>query len=204
VGEADNVNVGGRVMVSAMLVVADTAPDLPVIVTVVVAAAVEVAAVKVTVLWPAFMAPKLAITPDGNPEAVNATVLSKPFTAVIAMLLVPLAPLLRLTLAGVAASVKLAGGATVIAIVVLLVMVPDVPVTVTVELPSAAPAVALNVSVVVRVAAAGLKVAVTPEGRPETEKVTMPLKPVCGATVMVLTPLPPWGTLRLAGDGAMV
>jgi hypothetical protein len=73
-----------------------------------------------------------------------------------------------------------------------------------VELPSAAPAVALNVSVVVRVAAAGLKVAVTPEGRPETEKVTMPLKPVCGATVMVLTPLPPWGTLRLAGDGAML
>jgi hypothetical protein len=191
-------------MVSAMLVVADRAPDLPVIVTVAVLAAAELAAVKVTVLRPAFIAPKLAMTPDGNPEAASATVPLKPFSAVMVMVLVPLAPLLRLTLAGVAPTVKLAGAATVIAIVVLLMMFPEVPVTVTVEVPSAASPVALNVSVVVRVAAAGLKVAVTPEGRPLTEKVTVPLKPVCGATVMVVTPLPPCGTLRLAGDGAMV
>jgi hypothetical protein len=190
-GEADNVNVGGKVTVSATVVLLVRAPELPAIVTVAVAAAAVLAAVKVTVVWPPLMAPKLAMTPEGNPEAASAIALLKPFKAVMAMALVTVAPALRLTLAGVAETVKLAGAATVIAIVVLLVMVPDSPVTVTMEVPSAAPAAAFNVSVVLRVAAAGLKVAVTPVGRPLTEKVTVPLKPVCGATVMVLAALPP-------------
>ena len=50
----------------------------------------------------------------------------------------------------------------------------------------------------------GLNVAVTPVGRPAIEKPTVPLKPVWGVTVIVLAPLPPIGTLRVAGDAAIV
>ncbi len=120
------------------------------------------------------------------------------------MLLAPLPPGARLTLAGVAESVKLAGTGTVIAMTVLLVVAPEVPVTVMVEVPGAALAEARNVSVVMRVVVAGLNVAETPVGRPATEKVTGPLKLPCGVTVMVLAPLPPCGIVRLAGDGVIV
>jgi hypothetical protein len=122
----------------------------------------------------------------------------------MAMLLVPLAPGMTLTLAGVAERVKLAGAATVIAIAVLLVAVPAVPVTLIVEVPGAAIPEAAIVSVVVCVVATGLNVAVTPVGRPVAEKVTVPLNPACGVTVMVLAPLPPSETVRLAGNGAIV
>jgi hypothetical protein len=205
VGEPDNVNVGGGAMVSAIATLLVRVPDVPAIVTVAVAAAAALAAVKVTTLvWLVVMAPKVAVTPDGRPEAASATVPLKPFSAVIAIVLAPLAPGLRLTLAGVAETVKLGGAVTVIVIVALLVAVPAAPVTVRVAVPGAALAATLNVSVLVRVVAAGLNVAVTPAGRPVTEKMTVPVKVVCGVTVIVLVPLPPCGTLRLAGDGAIV
>ena len=130
-GEADKVNVGAGVMVSAMAVLPVSAPAVPVIVTLAVAAATVLAAVKVTVLVrPAVIGPRVAVTPGGSPEATSATVLLKPFRALMATVVVPLAPALRLMLAGVAESVKLAGGATVMAIVALLVVAPDVPVMV--------------------------------------------------------------------------
>lgn len=205
VGAADNVNAGGNVTVIAMLVLAVRAPEVPVIVTAAVAAAAALDAVKVTVPWPAEIAPKVAVTPAGSPEADNATVPLKPFKAVIATVLAPLAPGVKLTLAGVAERVKLGGAAIVSEIVALLLTVPDVPVTVTVEVPSAVLAVAFRVSVVVCAAVdAGLNVAVTPAGRPVAENVTVPLKLPCGVTLNVLVPLPPCRILRLAGDGAIV
>jgi hypothetical protein len=130
VGDADNVNVGGALMVSAMVVLLLSAPDVPVMVTVGPAAPALADAVKVTVLWPAETAPKVAVTPAGNPEAASATVPLKPFRALIAMLLVPLVPGLNATLAGVAERVKLAGELIVRAMVALLVALPEVPVTV--------------------------------------------------------------------------
>jgi hypothetical protein len=203
VGEADNVKVGGRAMVSAMAAVLFRAPETPVIVTVAVAAAALLAAVKVTArVWPT-SGPKAAVTPAGNPEAVSATVPLKAFTAVMAMLLVPLAPALTLTLDGVAESVKLGGATTVMVMLAVLVMVPEVPVTVMVEGPGIAVPKALNVNVVV-CAAVGRNVAVTPAGRPVAESVTVPVKPPLRVSVMVLVALPPCGTLRLAGDAAMV
>ncbi len=160
---------------------------------------------NVTVPWPAEIAPKVAVTPAGSPDAASATVPLKPFRAVSAIVLAPLAPGVRLTLAGVAERVKLGGAAIVSEIVALLLIVPDVPVTVTVEVPGAAVAVAFSVSVVVRAAVdAGLNVAVTPAGRPVAENVTVPLKLPCGVTLKVLVPLPPCKILRLAGDGAIV
>lgn len=73
-GEADKVNVGGRVMVSAIAVLLVTLPDVPVMVTVAVEAAAVLVAEKVTaLLWPAVTGPKVAVTPAGSPEAVSAT-----------------------------------------------------------------------------------------------------------------------------------
>jgi hypothetical protein len=122
----------------------------------------------------------------------------------MAMALVMLAPGARLRLAGVAESVKPGGGVTVREMVVLLVAVPEAPDTVTVEVPAAALLDALNVSVLVFVAAVGLNAAVTPVGSPLTEKVTVPVNPFSGVTVMVLGALPPGARLIVAGDAASV
>ena len=81
---------------------------------------------------------------------------------------------------------------------------PDVPVIVTVAVPVVAVSAAISVNVLEVLAGFGLNAAVTPLGRPEAEKVTLPLKPYCGVTVIVLPPLVPCVTLRLLGDAEMV
>ena len=50
------------------------------------------------------------------------------------------------------------------------------------------------------VAVAGLNAAVIPLGNPLTAKLTVPLKPFCPVTLIVLDPLLPWETVRLAGE----
>ena len=75
--------------------------------------------------------------------------------------------------------------------VVVCVRLPLVPVTVTVAVPVAAVLLAVKVSVLVLVVLEGLNDAVTPEGNPEAERLTLPLKPPVGLTVMVLVPLFP-------------
>lgn len=71
--------------------------------------------------------------------------------------------------------------------------------TVTVLVPVAAEAEALKVSVLVPVVEAGLKLAVTPEGKVLVASVTVPLNPFTGDTIMVLAPVPPCATVTLAG-----
>jgi len=78
--------------------------------------------------------------------------------------------------------------------------VPELPVIVTVEVPAAAVLLAVSVKELVVVADAGLKDAVTPLGEPDADKLTLPLNPLRGATVIVLEPLDPWTTVRLPGD----
>ena len=85
-------------------------------------------------------------------------------------------------------------GVTVRLTVVVWVKLPDVPVIVTVEVPVAA--VLLTASVRMDEA----NDAVTPEGRPDAVKVTVPLNPPTGATVMVDLPLEPCVTDTLPGD----
>src|SRR5260370_1611327 len=75
--------------------------------------------------------------------------------------------------------------------VAVLVKVSDVPLMVTVDVPVVAAALAVSVNVLVLVVLLGLKKAVTPLGRPEADKLTLPLKPFCRATVSVLVPLLP-------------
>jgi len=75
--------------------------------------------------------------------------------------------------------------------VVVWLRLPEVPVIVTVDVPVTAVALAVSVKELVIVAEAGLKDAVTPLGKPDADKVTLPLKPFWGATVMALEPVDP-------------
>ena len=84
--------------------------------------------------------------------------------------------------------------------VVVCVSVPEVPVIVTAAVPTAAVELARNVTRLVDVVGFVPKVAVTPAGRPEVDRLTLPVKPPEGATVIVLFALLPWVTLRLAGE----
>ena len=72
---------------------------------------------------------------------------------------------------------------------------PEVPVTVTVEVPATAVVLAVNVSVLVLVAGFGLNDGVTPVGRPDAVRFTLPVNPFVGVTVIVLVPLAPAATV---------
>jgi hypothetical protein len=84
--------------------------------------------------------------------------------------------------------------------VAALVKVPDVPLMVTVDVPVVAAALAVSVNVLVLVVLFGLNEAVTPLGKPEADKLTLPVKPFCGMTVIVLVPIVPCTMVMFAGD----
>jgi hypothetical protein len=88
--------------------------------------------------------------------------------------------------------------------VVVAVRLPEVPVIVTVDVPAVAVALAVKVSVLVVVAGFGLNPDVTPLGKLDVERVTLPLKPFCGVIVMVLVPWEPCAILKLFGEAASV
>jgi hypothetical protein len=93
---------------------------------------------------------------------------------------------------------------TVSAMVVECVVEPAVPVTVTVAEAAGAVLAAVRVSVLVPlVSGLGVKLAATPAGRPLALSVTALAKPPLGVIVIVLVPLEPAATDRLAGDAAM-
>jgi hypothetical protein len=83
--------------------------------------------------------------------------------------------------------------------VVLSVKLPDVPVIVTAAVPVVAVALVVRVSVEVLVAGFALNAAVTPLGRPEAERVTLPLNPFAGMIVIVHVLLPDCVTLTVLG-----
>jgi hypothetical protein len=120
-----------------------------------------------------------AVTPLGKPDADRLTLPVKPFCGVTVMVLEPLAPCVIVTLFGDAEIVKFGTGAgfTVRETVVVFVKLPEVPVTVTVTVPVAAVLLAVSVNVLVLVVLLGLNDAVTPLGRPDAVKPTLPLKP---------------------------
>ena len=73
---------------------------------------------------------------------------------------------------------------------------PEVPVMVTVAVVGVAEPLAVSVKVLVVVVLVGLKDAVTPVGKPEADKLTLPVKPSMGFTVIVLVALVPGAMLR--------
>jgi hypothetical protein len=178
-------------------------PEVPVTVTVTGPPVVAVlVAVRVSVLEPVVgFGLNPALTPLGRPEADKLTLPLKPFCGVTLIVLVPLVPCVILKLLGDAESVK---ALTVTETVVLLVRPQHVPVTVTGNVPVVAALVAVRVSVLEPVVGFGLNPALTPPGRPEAVKLTLPLKPFCGVTVIVLVAFAPWTTLTLLGDAESV
>src|SRR6266849_5288600 len=78
----------------------------------------------------------------------------------------------------------------------------DLPMMLTVAVPTGAALLAESVSVLVPLVLVGLNEAVTPLGKPDADKLTVPEKPPCGVTVMVLVPLAPCMKLRLLGEAA--
>src|SRR5258708_18097509 len=76
------------------------------------------------------------------------------------------------------------GGVTVRVIVVVFIKLPDEPVIVTVAVPVVAVLPVPSVNELVRAPGVGRNDAVTPLGRPEADKLTLPLKPFCGVTVL--------------------
>ena len=71
------------------------------------------------------------------------------------------------------------------------VRLPDVPVTVTVAVPTVAVLLAVSVRTLEVVDEVGLNDAVTPLGRPEAARVTLPVNPFAPTTAMVDVPLAP-------------
>lgn len=84
--------------------------------------------------------------------------------------------------------------------VVVWLRLPEVPVIVTVAVPTDTGLLAVKVKVVFEVPLVGLKLAVNPDGRPDAKKLTVPLNPFNGFTVMVLVTMLPCVSVTLAGD----
>ena len=188
-------------------------PEVPVIVTVAapVVAVAEAVKVSVEVTLPLAggvtgLVENAAVTPLGNPEALNVVAELKPPVLVMVIVLVPLAPWVTVTDAGEALTVKFGVAAefTVSATVVEAVRLPEVPVIVTVAAPVVAVALAVNVNTLVPVVGFVPKAAVTPLGKPVAAKVTLPLNPPTSATEIVLVPLPPCVTVTLLGEAESV
>lgn len=120
-----------------------------------------------------------AVTPAGSPEADKLTLLVNPLCGVTVTLLVALDPCAMLTVVGDADREKFPMTVTASVIVVEFVRLPEVPVIVRVALPVVAELVAVRVRTLDVVAGFGLNDAVTPVGRPDADKLTLPPKPFC-------------------------
>ena len=175
-----------------ILIECDRVPDLPLTLTLKVPGVAELPTVNVSVLAEVeAFGLKVAVTPAGRLDAEKLTLPVKPRIGLTVIVDVPVLPRATLRLLGDAERLKFGPGFTVRTIVVVCVRPPDVPVIVTVTVPVAAVLLAVNVSVLVLVVLLGLNDGVTPLGRPDAVRPTLPPKPPCGVTVIVLVPLLP-------------
>jgi len=171
--------------VRAMVVVRVSVPLVPVTVTVALPVVAAADAVKVSVLVPVVgFVLNAAVTPVGTPLALSVTLpVNPPVGTTVMVLLAAAPPCTTVKLAGLGDSVKLGVLLiTVRLIVVVWTSAPLVPVIVTV----AGTAVAVAVLDAVNVTTLPLRVAVTPVGSGPTLKVTVPVNPPDGVTVIVL------------------
>jgi hypothetical protein len=200
--------------VNAMEVLWLSEPEVPVTVTVAapVVAVAEAVKVSTEVALPfaggvTGLAENAAVTPVGRPVALSVVAELKLFWLVMVIVLVPLLPWTTVREAGEAPMVKfgLAAAFTVRASVVVATRLPEVPVMVTVAVPVVAELLAVSVSVLVEVVGFGLNAAVTPLGRPDAARPTLPVNPPKSVTVTVLVPpAPPCVMLRLLGESDTV
>src|SRR6185369_11070059 len=171
-----------------MDVVRVSPPPVPVMVTLVGPGPAVVEAVKVTTL----LAPvaeaglKVAVTPEGRPLALRATADVKLVRA-MPIVLVAAAPCVTDRAGGLAPRVKFCEGFTVRAIGSVWVSPPPAPVIVTLAGPAGAVAEAVKVTTLpAPVTDGGLKLAVTPEGRPLALSATALANPAIRVMPIVL------------------
>jgi hypothetical protein len=147
-----------------------------------------------------------AVTPDGSPEADNDSVELKPPDIAVEIVEVPEAPCDIETEDGDAVIEKsgVAAAVTVNPKVVVWVLPPPVAVMVTVAVPTVADELAVTVRVEEPEPGAaiddGLKLAFTPEGRPDAERETDELNDPDVVVETVELPDPPCWTERLDGE----
>jgi hypothetical protein len=183
---------GAAFTVKAIVVEADMLPAVPLMVTVAVPVVAVLPAVSVTTLVPLVgLVAKAAVTPLGKPVAASVTLPVNPLKAKIVIVSDALLPCTTASVGAVGDSVKIGGVLTVSAIVVDAVRLPEVPVMVTVAAPVAAVPLAVNVTPLDPVVGFVAKLAVTPLGRPVAVRVTLPVNPVAGVTVIVSDALLP-------------
>jgi hypothetical protein len=137
--------------------------------------------------------PKLAVTPEGRAEFESVTLPVKPPEGVTEIVLLPAVPCLTVKLDGDADSEKfgVAVALTVNEIDVVWLRDPETPVIVTDEVPVVAVPDAVKVIPLLPVVGFVPKLAVTPAGNPEADRLTLPVNPPEGVTVTVLLPVPP-------------
>jgi hypothetical protein len=153
---------------------------------------------------------KLALTPAGRLLALSDTLPVSPPTKPIEIEAVPLVAAGTLIAVGEAEIVKFGSAVTFRVKVVLEVIAPLDPVIVTVAAPTVAvfDATKVRVEPAEPVTVTGLKVAVTPAGRPVAVKATAPAKPLIAETVMLVAAVDPCNTLtpvpEMLNPGAVV
>jgi hypothetical protein len=201
--EEPRVKPGAAATVKGRVVFAETPPETAVMVNAAVATDAEALAVSVSLLVVLVLAGlKAAVTPVGSPPTVRLTAPVKPFTGVTVMVLFPDVPCVTLRLAGAAANVTPGAPFTVRPMATEAGDAPVVPITVTVAVPGVDDAAALNVTMLVVAVVAGLNETVMPPGSPVALRVTLPLKPVLGVTVIVSVAPAPCTTLSVAAEAA--
>src|SRR5262249_34833866 len=146
---------------------------------------------------------KDGVTPLGRPDADKLTLALKPLWGMTVMVVVALVPCAMVKL-GDAKTVKFGGGGTVRVIAIVFVKLPDVPVIVTVTVPVVPVLLAVSLTLRASVAGFGLKDGVTPLGRPDADKLTLPLKTFSGVIVIVVVPLAPCVMVKLLGDAERI
>ncbi len=145
---------------------------------------------------------KEADMPEGRPETDKSTLPANPSAPDTVTALLAVESAARVRLGFDAARLKL-GAVTVKLIVVLLARPPEFPFTSTLYFPAAADLLAVTTRELVLLVVEGLNVAVTPVGRPDAARLTLPLKPFFPSTMMVVLPaLPPVETVRLLDETA--
>jgi hypothetical protein len=190
-----------------MVVTAVRVPEVPVTVTVAGPVVAVALAVSVSRLVAAVgLGTNAAVTPLGKVDATRVTLPANPFTSVTVMVSVPLLPWATDNVVAEGVSVKLGGGLTltVTAMLVDAVSAPEVPPTVTVAVPRVAVLLAVSVSTLLPVVGLGTNAAVTPPGKPDAARVTLPVNPFTSVTVIVSVALLPCVNARVDAEGASV
>lgn len=177
----------GALTLNATVVVAVRLPEVPVTVSVLFPTVAVLLAVSVRVLpLVVGFGENDAVTPLGSPDTERLTLPLNPKRSFTKTNVLPLLPRPMATEPPLE-RVKL-GAWTARARVVVVVMLPEVPVMVNVDALAGAELLTVRVSTLLPDVGFVPHEAVTPVGRPVTERLTLPVNPYSGVTVIVEVP----------------